>query len=215
MKVRNVLMGCLLAFLSGWFLVTACAQNAYFNGFSADVIMHSNSAEGKSSVMNGKIYFSKDKMRTENTIETNGHSMSSIVIVRTDKNVMWMLMPQQNMYMETPINQQEAARAKAISNNPVDEKPVGSEMVDGQMADKYEINNGKCTGYKYISSASHFLLRIEMDCGNSHTVMEYKNIQKGEPPDELFEIPAGYKKFSYGSASDIMNMGKDMAGKGQ
>ena len=210
MKARNILIVCLLTFLPVWFLVTACAQDAYINGFSADVIMHSNSAEGKSSVMNGKIYFSKDKMRTENTIETNGHSMSSIVIVRTDKNVMWMLMPQQNMYMEMPINQQEAARAEAISNNPVDEKPVGSEMVDGQMADKYEINSGKCTGYKYISSASHFLLKMEMDCENSHTVTEYKNFQKGEPQDELFEIPAGYKKLSYGNTSDLVNMGKEM-----
>ena len=153
MKARNILIVCLLTFLPVWFLVTACAQDAYINGFSADVIMHSNSAEGKSTVMNGKIYFSKDKMRTENTIETEGHSMASIVIIRRDKNVMWMLMPQQNMYMEMPINQQEAARAEAISNNPVDEKPVGSEMVDGQMADKYEINSGKCTGYKYISCA--------------------------------------------------------------
>jgi hypothetical protein len=117
--------------------------------------------------------------------------------------------------MEMPVNPQDAAHAEAISKNPMVEKPVGSEMIDGQMADKYDISNGRCTGYKYISSVSHFPLKIEMDCGNSHIVTEYKNIQKGEPPDELFEIPAGYKKFSYGNTSDLINMGKEMVGKGQ
>ena len=215
MKVRNVLIACLLMFVSVWCLNNACAQDAYINGFSADVITHSTNAEGKSSVMKGKIYFAKDKMRMENTVETNGHSMSSISIIRTDRNVMWILMLQQNMYMEMPVNSQEAAHAAAISKNPVDEKPVGSEMIDGQMAGKYEVSNGGCTGYKYISSVSHFLLKIDMDCGNSHTVTEYKNIQKGEPPDELFEIPAGYKKFSYGNTSDFIKMGKGTVGKGQ
>jgi hypothetical protein len=215
MKVRNVLILYLLILISVWFLPNAGAQDAYINGFSADVITHSGDAKGSSGVMRGKIYFAKDKMRMENTVETNGHSMTSISIIRIDKNVMWMLMPQQNMYMEMPVKPQEAVRAEAISKNPMDEKPVGSEMIDGQMVDKYDISNGRCTGYKYISSVSHFLLKIEMDCGNSHTVTEYKNIQKGESPDELFEIPAGYKKFSLGNVSDIIKMGKEMGDNGQ
>jgi outer membrane lipoprotein-sorting protein len=61
--------------------------------FSADLISKS---EGQ--VFQGKIFFAKDKVR----METN----EATTITRLDKSMMWMLMPDENMYMEMPLKSQ-------------------------------------------------------------------------------------------------------------
>ena len=56
-------------------------------------------------------------------------------------------------------------------------------------------------------------LRMEMDCKDTSIVIDYKNIKIGKQADSLFELPAGYKKFSLGgSVSGIL---KGMAGGGE
>ena len=53
---------------------------------------------------------------------------------------------------------------------------------------------------------------MEMNCGTMRVVTEYKNVQTGEPPAELFELPSGYTRFSSTDPSALMKMGSGGGG---
>jgi hypothetical protein len=71
--------------------------------------------------------------------------------------------------------------------------------VDGKTADKYRIvyasGNQKVAFLTWIVSGLNIPAKTAAEDGSWS--MEYKNIKTGRQPDSLFEIPPGYKKFSY------------------
>src|SRR4051812_38772377 len=79
--------------------------------FSADVV---TTAGGQQ--MAGKVYISKEKSRFE--------MMGMVTIARMDKNVVYMLMPEQRMYMEQPVDPKAVAQAGA--GEEVSRKSLGS-----------------------------------------------------------------------------------------
>ncbi|MDO9529717.1 MAG: hypothetical protein Q7J27_11240, partial [Syntrophales bacterium] len=119
---------------------------------------------------------------------------------RIDKNVVWILMPAQNMYMEQPIRPEDMAAATDKMPGEIERKLVGKETIDGKTTNKYRIvytaADKKETIFQWITVDSG--LPIKTEAADRSWTIEYKNLKIGKQPDTLFEIPAGYQKFSLG-----------------
>ena len=164
-----------------FFLITM-AQAA---DFSADMINKT-----KAGVIKGKIFMSKDKTRME--------TQESISITRMDKKIVWILMPKDKMYMEQAFDPAKAAATSEKVNGEIERKLIGQEVIDGRKTDKYQVtytqNRKKETMLQWI--ASGITMPVKMAAVDNSWTMEYKNIKTGKQPDSLFEVPAGYEKFS-------------------
>ncbi len=163
--------------------------------FSADV---SNTAGGRT--FQGKIFASKQKTRME--------TPQGISITRLDKKVIWLLMPAQQMYMEEPFNPANIAASAEKMPGEIERKLIGSEIIDGRKADKYRIVYTDNSGRRWVTLqwiVPGLNIPVKSAAEDGSWMMEYKNIKTGAQPDALFEVPAGYKKFSY-----EMGMPQDM-----
>jgi hypothetical protein len=149
-----------------------------------------NTAGGRA--FKGKVFVTKQKMRME--------SPQGITITRMDKNIVWILMPQQQMYMEQPLTSSNIAATTEKMPGEIERQFMALEIIEGRMAKKYKIV------YEYNGNRTAILQWIIQDLGipaktaaeDGSWTMEYKNIKMGKQSDVLFEVPAGYKKFSYG-----------------
>lgn len=168
--------------------------------FSADMVMTSGGQ-----TMQSKVYVSEGKMRME--------MGPNIVISRPDKNVSWMLMPEQQTYMENPIDRRVRAQTSREVQGEIERVKEGTEEITGKTAEKFKVtyvDNGKQTSiYQYIAADLEIPLKIKAVDGSWS--MEYQNISMEEQPASLFEVPAGYQKFAMPDMADVMR-GKASAG---
>ncbi|HHU82155.1 MAG TPA: DUF4412 domain-containing protein [Firmicutes bacterium] len=158
--------------------------------FSADMIV----TDAKGKVTTGKIYMKgTDKIRQE--VKADGEV--TVTILRLDKKVSWTLMPEKQ-YMEVafPFDPNQP--------NPDFEyemKTIGNETVNGYPCKIVEyVYKNKKYGVLVQWISDELGLAVKTQTKNSRgkveSTVEYKNIVAGKQPDDLFEIPAGYKKFS-------------------
>jgi hypothetical protein len=181
---QGKLGGILLAGIISFFILTGVASA---EDFSADIV---NTAGGMS--FQGKIFVSKEKTRME--------MPGAITIARMDKKIAWVLMPAQQMYMEQPINPATMATSEKVSGE-IERKLIGSDIIEGRKADKYRVVYTDDSGKKWVMLQwfmSGLNIPVKSASEDASWSMEYKNIKRGAQPDALFEVPAGYKKFSYG-----------------
>jgi len=171
------------------------AATVFAQEFSADMVMTQQGV-----TTNAKVFMSGEKSR----METPG----SISISRMDKKVMWILMPEQKMYMEQAFDPSKMMVSSGKVEGELERTPLGKDTVGGRVADKYkvtyEIQGMKNEMYQWIESGSSFPLKTASIDGSWSA--EYRNIKTGPQPDSLFELPAGYKKFSM----DMPDMGDMM-----
>ena len=182
------------------FILTACfiSVNAFTGAlqqmpeFSADVVMQSQGQEIQS-----KTYISKDKIRTE----TRGQ----IMIIRKDLNVMWIVMSEQGMYMENPIDLNAMVRDSQTMPGEIERVPMGKENIDGQAADKFKITydagKGPVTMFQWVGDKQ---IPVKMQSEDGSWSVDYKNIQIGPQPASLFEVPEGYQKMQMPNMSELM-----------
>jgi len=160
----------------------AIAQN-----FSADMVTTT-----KGVVVTGKIFVTEEKTR----METN----QAITITRIDKNVVWILMPAQSMYMEQSLKPENMVATTDKMPGEIERKLVGKETIGGKTTNKYRIvyvaADTKETIFQWIAADSG--LPIKSAAVDGSWTIEYKNLRTGKQPDTLFEIPTGYQKFSLG-----------------
>jgi hypothetical protein len=153
--------------------------------FSANMI--STTKEG---TYQGKVFVTKDKMRIE--------MMGSITISRADRRVVWMLMPEDKTYMEMSLKPQDIVMTGDKTPDEISRRLVGRETIDQKMTDKYEIeyavkgNNSSV----FVWLIKNLNLPVKSSATDGSWSVEYKNIVVAKQPASLFEIPAGYKKFS-------------------
>ena len=170
------------------FVLLFGVTTAFGAEFTADQVM---TASGKT--MTGKIAFATDRWRMETSASEGAHP---ITIGRMDKKVMWMIMPDQKMYMEMPLRPEKAPKTGEKLDNEVSRKKVGSETIDGHPCDKYEVtvtSHGRTDRMlQWIATDIHF--PIKTASGDGKMVTEYKNIKMGRPADSLFEVPQGYTR---------------------
>lgn len=158
--------------------------------FSADMVSMT-----KGGVFTGKIYNAKEKTRME--------MPQVITITRVDKNVTWILMPEQKMYMEQPLKPENIAALTDKMPGEVERKRLGIETVDGKKTEKYRIvytvENKREAIFQWVDTDLGFPIKTAAEDGSWTT--EFKNLKIGKQPDTLFEIPAGYQKMSFGIPS--------------
>jgi hypothetical protein len=156
--------------------------------FSASMITKAGGME-----IPGKVYVKGDKMRNE--IQAQGQTI--INIMRPDKKVVWIIMPQQKAYMEMPITQETQQKMMTLTEKQKAKmKKVGTETIEGYTCDKYETTmdlQGKSTTmYTWIATDLGMPIKVVSQDGSFST--EFKDIKPGEMADSLFEAPQGYQK---------------------
>ena len=152
----------------------------------------------------GKWFFSPPKMRIDVTSMGNSDNPMS-VIIDSGTQTTYMLMPQQQMYIEThgtsgqtpaglsTLRQLGSSEPCAGQSN-VTCKKLGTETVNGRICDKWEgtdKNSGKTTIF-WIDQKLHFPIKAQEQNG---TELNFTNIKEGAPDASLFKVPAGYRAF--------------------
>lgn len=156
----------------------------------------------------GKLYFGGSKVR----MEMNAMGRQSIMITDRQRKVVYMLMPDQHMYMEMSTEnagQRGAGRPPAQDwhtydpANPCASTPdttcqqLGTGMADGRLCTKWLFTHKRGTTQTvWIDQKTGIPIRTE---GSDGSLMELTNINQGPQSDSLFEIPAGYTKFDMGA----------------
>ena len=157
--------------------------------FTANVITKAGGKE-----IPGKVYVKGQKARNEIKIA----GQPNIQILRPDKNLIWVIIPQQKAYMEMPLTQesQEKMFFNVTEKQKAKMKKVGNETVNNYACDKYETtmsHQGKSAKF-YIWIATDLGVPIKMAAQDGSFSTECKDIKTGDVSDSLFEPPQGYKK---------------------
>jgi hypothetical protein len=152
-----------------------------------------------------RIHYKPGKVRDE--LKVGGQKM--VTIRRMDLNKVWMLMGQ-GVYMEVDPSQgsKQAPDFKLISK-----EVVGPETVNGMKTTKYksvyESSDGKFGGFTWYTedniAVKGFL--VHQQKGEKRRIkFEFTKLERGEQPDTLFEIPAGYQKLNMGGIPGMPGM---------
>lgn len=159
-----------------------------------------------------KIYFGKDKLRFEPGKKDPKGGGAFIMNLATQ--VSTVIMDQQHMYMELPVQMAsqrntyhffrtgdvESACADWMAqswNKGGTCHKVGTETVNGRGAVRYDGTNAQGeSGSVWLDPKLRFPVKWQGKNGDSG---ELRNIQEGSQPSSLFEIPAGYTKFDMGA----------------
>lgn len=166
--------------------------------YSADTYFETEQAS-----FNGRVYHAlggkdRQEMKMEGT--------SQIIITRMDKEVAWILMPDQKMYMETDLKTSKKDH-REITDCDIDMKSTGSDTVNGIKATKNSVSMSCPDGVKYsgdIWTTKDGIMVKAVVTGKtkkSETVRiktELKNLKIGKQSASLFEVPEGYTKMSMG-----------------
>lgn len=187
MSKKFLLVLGVLAVIIGLGLNSAIAAGAEF---SADMTM----TDAKNKVASGKI-FVKGFQKIRQEINTDGET--SVTILRLDKKVSWTLMPEKQ-YMEVSFPFDPNQPNKEVEYA---ETTIGNETVNGYACKviQYTYKDKKLGVLtQWYSESLGFAVKIQTkdSKGKINSTIEYKNIKQGTQPDSLFEIPAGYQKFS-------------------
>ena len=157
--------------------------------FSADSV---SKYQGKR--MESKMYFGKGKWR----FESSAFGQKNITIVRKDNNTVWVVMPQQKMYMEQKLDPKQLVSLSGSVPGEIKREKLGSENINGVSCDKYKITYRpqekapEASLYQWLSKDQ---LPMKSEALDGSWTTELKNVKLGQQPDSLFELPAGYKLF--------------------
>lgn len=163
--------------------------------------------------MPAKMFCSGQKVR----VESNVRGIKTTTIVRTDKQLSWMLMDNQKKYMENKIDQQQQIGVSSKMPGEVKRQKLGREKINGVDCDKYLViykSEGKETSVNMWLTSDNIPMKTAAINGNWS--YEITRLRKGAQPATLFEIPAGYTKMALpaigGKTMDIEAMKKMMKG---
>jgi hypothetical protein len=157
--------------------------------FSARVVTNFHGQESQ-----GKVYVKGKRIRQE---FASGAS-ARVVIYNADTQEAWMLMPERKMYLEVPITEEMIRDLMQVARDQTGIKPLGSETVNGYVADKYETllrtNGGEVQHYIWIARQLGMIIKIvSLDQSFSR---EYRDIREGDVADGLLAPPPDYQKMS-------------------
>lgn len=152
-----------------------------------------------------KMYFTPGKERREHVI--NGSNQ--VTIVRHDLGVVWILLPQANMYMEISLKQAEQSVGTFPQDATMARNKVGDETINGVAAGKYSItvtqkDGATLNGLAWFSKEDIIVKLDATTKGNGTSTqpltfkMELNNVRIAKQPPSLFDIPAGFTKMAAG-----------------
>ena len=135
--------------------------------------------------------------KTRSEMEIEGMEMTSIV--RQDLGVVWSVMAGGTSYMELAIGEGSQMAISADVELQVFERK-GSDDIDGRRADHYYFETpggvSAVSGDVWLSK-ENIPLRTEVQTGEGITIiMTLSDLEIGNQPDDLFELPAGATKIA-------------------
>jgi hypothetical protein len=180
-------------------------EGAEVPAFSADATMETEEHQ-----LTSQVYYKPGMVRDV----TDAGGMEMVTIQRYDLGKVWVLMGQ-GMYMETDIGEAEQAPEYKL----VERSVVGTETIDGLETTKYktiyEGPDGRFGGFTWFTKDNIAVkgFMVSETKGEKHRIKwTLTNVQLGDQPDALFELPAGAKPM--GSMGGLMNMMGGMGGMG-
>jgi outer membrane lipoprotein-sorting protein len=147
--------------------------------------------------MTTQVWWEQNKMRTETT--QGGQTIISLIDY--DARTMYVYMPEQNMAYKMAFGQApEPAMEEAQSITDYDYDIIGTETLDGKVCLVVEYTDPamQVTVKAWIWKEHGFPIRWEATTAEGKTIVEYKNIDFGDIPDDMFELPAGVEVFEMG-----------------
>lgn len=185
-------------------VIAVGADMSAIKNYSAD--METTTTQG---TFTSKIFYKDTKMRMEST----GKGQGGINIIRPDKKVMWMVMPEQKSYMEMALDMSKRDIQSKLRdpNIKVDKEFIADDVVDKHPAKKYHMTittEGKKEKSGYVWEATdlgNFPVKYEAEDKKTSTV--WKNIKNGGVSDSVFEVPAGYQKMTMSTVPEGMGGG--------
>ncbi len=187
--LRSFLVGASVIFLAG----SAAAGPADWlkpqADYTADTLMEASQGQ-----MRGKVFASGMKERREFNMGGRQH----IMIVRRDKNVSWVLMPEQKMYLENPLGK-DGMPQDEFAGGKLEREKLGTESVNGVDATKYRVHGETPDGQAFEGTMwmtkQEIPVRIRTGKGAEKVHMELSNLKVGAVDPGHFEIPSGYSRF--------------------
>jgi len=158
--------------------------------FSAQMLFKDGGAATR-----GRIFIKGDKMRHE-FLDAEGHT---VTIVRRDKRLLWVLLPQERTYTEIPLRLSTRLPGQFLHIPPeaLSRRKTGQETVAGFETEKYEVllpggERGTLKQFYWVSPKLG--VPLKMTCPEKQIAVEYLHIREESLPDRLFEIPPGFRK---------------------
>jgi outer membrane lipoprotein-sorting protein len=146
--------------------------------------------------MTGKVFVKGNSLRQE-LMTPMGAQVS---IVNGGNDMMYVLIPGQNMYMEFPNNQVSLSESETIEEKYTDIatlKKTEPEKIEGYKCDTYtvEYNDPQFGKSKvWIAKKLNYPLKIYSESPQDTATIIYSNIEETKLSDDLFELPEGYTK---------------------
>lgn len=174
--------------------VIFCGSNYVFAAdtqhFSADMVVRSGNK-----TQNSKVYISDKKMRND--------MAGNIMILRLDKNIMWMIMPSQKMCMEQALDANMIPKTSKAIEGEIERLSLGKEMLGGIQTEKFKVTyhgpgQKRAEMYQWLADSG---LPVKVEAVDGSWSIVYENISFGAQPDSLFEIPEGFQKMAMPSLS--------------
>jgi hypothetical protein len=167
--------------------------------------------ETAEATMDGKLYYAPGK----EVREYNQDGQKMISIMRHDKKVMWMLMPEDKSYMEMKIPKE--GRPGDMSAYDIKQTNIGPETVNGIKTTKSKIimtgPKGVKLGGFYWTTREGIVVKVDAIAidkkSKARIKQELKNLKVGKLNPSVFDIPAGYTRMSMGLGAMMGGGGKD------
>jgi hypothetical protein len=176
-----ILVACVL------FLFAGSAVAAEFSGVSVDTLPASGQGP-----MTGKIFIKGDKIRRDMSMQ----GMSQSMIMRLDKKLVWTLLPDQKMYMESKtIRELDKPLVEAEAKKEAEVVKLGKETVNGYVCEKvqyifHDKAKGKAT--TWVAEKLAYPIKMVVDSPQGSMTSEIRDIKEGGVADSLFEVPPGF-----------------------
>jgi hypothetical protein len=156
--------------------------------FSAQMVL-----KDRGRTMPGKVYVKNGKMRQE-FLDEEGQT---VTIVRPDKKLIWVVFPQERLYVEMPLKRRLPGQFLQMPPDALSKRRTGTETVNGYRTDRYEVlvpgGRAGCVR-QTIWLCQKLGVPLKMVCAEVRFSVEYRRIKEGRVPDRLFERPKGYKR---------------------
>ena len=159
--------------------------------FSADSVLQTTALQ-----VTSKVFYSPGMERREHRTPAG----TQIIIVRHDKKLIWVLLPEQKRYIETALPETQAVAGNLPPGSKVDKSKIGAEVVNGVPTDKYRVaitqpGGATLKGIMW-TSPDDIIVKMQVNTAargsNMDLRLELRNLQRGKQDPQLFAIPSGY-----------------------
>lgn len=189
---------CLLTLMilaTGFLLLTPALQAGGFPvPFQADYVDLSDADK-----TSGKYFAGPEGMRMEGIMDGE----PQIMIINFVKNVTWVVMEEEGIYMEMPFNPEDSdVYTTPCPELSVSQTMVGKETLHGRSVEKWHCEKARGGVSKvWFDPRLKTAIRVEED----GSIFELQNIREGRLSSDLFQAPSGYTRMSMPG----MHMGAD------